>query len=63
MKGKDLLFISILTLITVLVWMTSQFIRTAQKSTISSVLEEQTRAITPNFDTSVIRQLKMRFNE
>lgn len=63
MKGKDLLIISILTLITVLSWMISQFVHTSQKSTVSPVLEEQIRPINSNFDAGVIKQLKMRVSE
>ncbi len=60
MKGKDLLILSILTLFTVIFWMVSQFVHTAEKSTVTPVLLEQIKPISPNFDTSVIKQIKNR---
>ena len=60
MKGKDLLLISIITLITVLMWMVSQFTRTAQTSTITPVLREQIKPIIPGFEVGVFQQLKKR---
>lgn len=62
MKGKDLLVLSILTLFTVVFWMVSQFVRTAEKSTVTPVLQEQIKPIAPNFDVSVIQQLKSRLS-
>ena len=62
MKGKDLLVLSLLTLFTVVFWMVSQFVRTAEKSTVTPVLQEQIKPLPPNFDTSVIKQLKSRLS-
>lgn len=62
MKGKDLLILSLLTLFTVVFWMVSQFIHTAQKSTVTPVLQEQIKPLSPSFDTSVIKQLKSRLS-
>lgn len=62
MKGKDLLVLSIITLFTVIFWMVSQFVHTAEKSTVTPVLLEQIKPITPNFDVSVIKQLKNRLS-
>ncbi len=60
MKGKDFLILSLLTLFTVLFWTVSQFVRTAQTSTVTPVLQEQIKPITPSFDVGVFQQLKKR---
>ncbi|MCL5675628.1 MAG: hypothetical protein M1120_00695 [Patescibacteria group bacterium] len=60
MKSKELLIISILTFLTVVFWMVSQFVNTSKTSTITPVLQEQIKPIVPNFDTAVLNQLKNR---
>lgn len=62
MKSKDLIVLGILTLITVIFWMTNEVLQTSQKSTITPVLEEQMKPIVPTFDTQIIKILKDREN-
>ena len=56
----DLLFISILTLITVVIWVGLAVYQSLTTSTIPKVLEDQLRPIKSDFDTQVIDTLNLR---
>jgi len=56
----DLLFISILTLITVVIWVGLTIYQSLTTSTIPKVLEDQLRPIKSDFDTQVIDTLNLR---
>lgn len=60
MKQKDLIFISIVTLISVILWTGFSVYHNTVTSTIPEVLNIQISAIVPNFDTKTIDQLKTR---
>ncbi len=60
MKQKDLIFISIITLISVILWTGFSVYHNTVTSTIPEVLNIQISAIVPNFDTKTVDQLKTR---
>lgn len=60
MKQKDLIFISIISLISVILWTGFSIYHNTVTSTIPEVLNIQISGIVPDFDTKTIDQLKTR---
>lgn len=60
MKDKDVLFVSVATLITALAWVVFDAYHAYTTSTISPALEEVALPITPKIDTNIINNLKTR---
>jgi hypothetical protein len=59
--GKNALFFSILTLITVLTWIGVEVYLTATKTTIPKVTQEQMAPLDPRIKEEVIENLKANF--
>lgn len=57
---RDILFLSILTLITVLTWIAFDVYKALTKYTIPHVLEEQMQSFNPKIDRAKIEKLKER---
>jgi hypothetical protein len=60
MKDKDVLFLSVATLITALAWVVFDAYHAYTTYTISQELEEIAIPITPKIDTAIITKLKDR---
>jgi len=60
MKDKDVLFISVATLITALAWVVFDAYHAYTTSTIPKELEEIALPITPIIDTNIVQSLKSR---
>jgi hypothetical protein len=60
MKQKDILIIIILLFIFTLAWIGESIYRSTINSTISDTLNQDIKAISPNFDTKTINKLKTR---
>jgi hypothetical protein len=56
--GKNSLILSIMTLITVLVWIAFEVYRTATKTTIPKVTQEQMAPLNPQIKKEVIEKIK-----
>jgi len=56
--GKNALVLSIMTLITVLVWITFEVYRTVTKTTIPKVTQEQMAPLNPKIKKEVIEKIK-----
>jgi hypothetical protein len=56
--GKNALILSIMTLITVLVWIAFEVYRTATKTTIPKVTQEQMAPLNPQIKKEVIEKIK-----
>ena len=61
-KNRDILVLSILTLITVLTWIAFDVYKALTKTTIPKVLEEQMRPLEPRIDRAKIEKLKERLS-
>lgn len=59
-KRKDVLFIFLLTFITVAAWIGFNIYHIVVTSTISEEIQEQITPINPNFDTATVNKLKSR---
>ena len=59
--GKDALFLSILTLITVIVWMVMDIYRQLNKTQIPKVLKNQTKPLDPEISAEVFESIEKRF--
>lgn len=60
--NRDILVLSILTLITVLTWIAFDVYKALTKTTIPKVLEEQMRPLEPRIDRAKIEKLKERLS-
>lgn len=60
MSSKQILFLSILTFVTVLAWIAFDLYHAVTTSTISPVQENQIKPLESKFDTQVILDLKKR---
>lgn len=60
MKSKDLLILSILTFVTVVIWVLADAWHAYVTSTITASLQQTIKPLTPKLDTSVIELLKKR---
>ena len=60
MSNKDLLILSILTFITVVVWILSDVYHAATTSTITPLEKKLIEPLKPSFDQEVILKLKRR---
>lgn len=60
MKSKDLLILSILTFVTVIIWVLADAWHAYVTSTITASLQQTIKPLTPKLDTSVIELLKKR---
>lgn len=56
--GKDALILSIMTLITVLSWISFEIYRTATMSTISRATREQMTPLNPKIEKAIIEDIK-----
>ena len=59
-KKNDVLFLSVLTLITVLTWIGFDVYRALNKPKVPAVLKEQMRALDPQFDEKTLAELNQR---
>lgn len=60
MNNRDIILLSIFTLLTVLLWMGFEAIHASQKSTITPQVNQQIKPITPSFDNKLLKQIKNR---
>lgn len=58
MKNKDYLILSILTFLTVVIWIIADAWHAYVNSTISTALQQTIKPLNPTLDTSVIDMLK-----
>ena len=59
-KKNDVLFLSVLTVITVLTWIGFDVYRALNKPKVPKVLKEQMRALSPKFDEETLEKLNQR---
>jgi hypothetical protein len=59
---KDLLIASIITVVTVIVWVMIDISLTFQKSSVSNVLVKQTQVLNPKLDIFVLDDLEKKHN-
>ncbi|MBL7159795.1 hypothetical protein ISS85_04920 [Candidatus Microgenomates bacterium] len=60
MSNRDLLFLSILTFVTVIAWIAFDVYHTAMTSTITPLQKELIKPLTPIFDQEIIIKLRER---
>lgn len=60
MKSKDLLILSILTFVTVVIWVLADAWHAYVTSTITASLQQTIKPLTPKLDINVIESLKKR---
>lgn len=60
MKSRDLLILSILTFVTVVIWVLADAWHAYVTSTITASLSQTIKPLTPKLDTGVIESLKKR---
>lgn len=60
MRGRDFLIFSVLTFITVVVWIVSDAYHAAVTSTLTTVEKKMMEPFSPSFDQQVIKELKIR---
>ncbi len=63
MNNRDFIILSVLTLVTVILWTVFEIVHTTQKSTITPVVQTQIKPIAPNFDMKTLKDLKSRQNQ
>lgn len=63
MNNRDVIIVSIMTLITVVSWMVFEVIYTTKKSTITAVVAQQIKPINSSFDVKFLQVLKERQNQ
>jgi hypothetical protein len=59
-KGKDILVLAILTLITVFTWIVGDVYQALTRTTTPEILEEQMRPLQPRIDRVKIEEIKKR---
>lgn len=60
MDRKEIVILSIITFLTVLVWIFFGILNARKTSTVTSVQLQQVVPLTPTFDNDIIRKLKSR---
>lgn len=60
MRGRDFLIFSVLTFITVVVWIVSDAYHAAVTSTLTTVEKKMMEPLSPTFDQQVIKELRTR---
>ncbi len=60
--GRDILILSIMTLLTTLTWIGSEVYRNYTKSTVPKIIKELTTPLNPAIDTTIIDDIEKKYH-